>query len=870
MADAVVTEPRVIPTRLEIVRAASLLAGLPGEDGYSAVDCPSAKSVLGFEKPTDRQTRTLWAILGRYEKQLSNLGVDYTTLIPPPAPQSPQDGRVPVQIHEGHEASLATSGKEPKVVSLILGGKKEWVTVGFKFHPKLVAVIQKLANRKFDKEGKIGGSPKSWLIPLDPMSIDAAIAAFQAVGPEVVIEKSEEVREIIEQGKKSYVESRAESADITVPTKLELYPYQRAGVKGIDDRKGRALIADEMGLGKTPEVLGWLALRKEKALPALIVCKAMLKSNWVDETKKFTEFKCLILAGQNSVGQLSKFGYDVAEMPKPGYELTIVNYDLFGTESPKTWLKMLLNDDKEEDLKKKLEKLESDKEDKEAKAVKARIKAVQEEREYAARELVSAGKQSLKLLEAAMKKYEGISSRNRIFEVLERIKGDKNALGEDAPEYLRYFVNGRPLEEFMKPGWRTVIFDESHYVKETGAQRTTVALKLARDIPHAMCLTGTPVLNRPKDLWSQTQIVDPNLFPSFFSYGKEFCGAFQKPIATYKCLACKGSGIQMDDLGAKPRPANSNANCEGCKACGGEGKIVKKAWVFTGVSNIDKLEKTLRSTIMIRRMKEQVQKELPKKTRIMKPFVIDEKNERAYRKGTLAPIERLAKLKKERDEWKAFLETMTEDDRKKFIAAHAEKATRAHRLSGLILDDIEKIKQEAVDCRFDESLSFILDAHEQEGKILVFASHHSTVDRLLAALGSEGIRVAAIDGRVDAGKRVEIKRAFQEGDLEILICGIRAAAEGLTLTAAHIVIMMEMDWHPGIHAQAEDRVHRIGQSMPVTIYYLLAMGTVEEKIAKMVDAKREMMNAIMGEGDRTLSEEGILDSVLDDILRKTG
>lgn len=866
MPDALLTNGIVVEaTRAEIFHAASLLARAPEEAGYSDLDLPTAKSILAFDMPTDRQIRSLWTILGRYADQLTGLGVDYSSLVPPPVPGSPEAGRTPIKIVTEQGSSPVEKKKSDKTVYLGLSKNKEWVTVAFKFHPKLYEVVEKLPNRRFDKEGTRGGMPKSWLIGMDPTSIEAAIAAFRAIGPEVVIELSGEVSAILEQGKRSYVESRAESADIVVPTKLDLYPFQKAGVKGIDDRNGRVLLADEMGVGKTIQSLGWMALRREKALPALVVCKAMLKGNWVNETTKCTDFKCLIMAGENSVGQFKKRGYNASTSTETGYDLTIVNYDLLSTESPKTWLKMLLNDDKEEALKKKLAALEQEKEDKEAELVKAKILSVQEERKYGARELVKAGKQSVDLLETAMESREGLSSRNRIWKILERIKGDKNALSENGEEYLRYFVNNKPLEDFMKMGWKTLIFDESHQIKEVSAQRTMVALRMSKEIPHVMCLTGTPILNRPKELWSQTQLVAPLLFPSFFNYGKEFCGAFQKPTGSYRCQVCKGSGKASPDLIAKTRKTNPDGLCE---ACNGEGRIIKKAWVFNGTSNLDKLEKTLRSTIMIRRMKEQVLKELPKKTRTMLPFLIEEKDERLYKKNSLGPMQRLTKLKKERDEWRAATEKMTDEERRKFIAEHAEKAANAHRLTGLILEDIEKIKQAAVDARYEESLSFILDVHEQEGKILAFASHHATIDRLVASLAKEGIRVAAIDGRVDAGKREDIKKSFQVGDLEVLVCGIRAAAEGLTLTAAHIVVMMEMDWHPGIHAQAEDRVHRIGQSMPVTVYYLIAMGTVEEKIAKMVDAKREVMNATLGEGHRTLSEDGILDAVLDEIVER--
>ncbi|MCP6768644.1 SWF/SNF helicase family protein, partial [Klebsiella pneumoniae] len=92
---------------------------------------------------------------------------------------------------------------------------------------------------------------------------------------------------------------------------------------------------------------------------------------------------------------------------------------------------------------------------------------------------------------------------------------------------------------------------------------------------------------------------------------------------------------------------------------------------------------------------------------------------------------------------------------------------------------------------------------QQEGKVLVFVTHHQTTDRLMKALTEEKIKVDYIDGRVNGADREVVKERFQSGDLEILICGIRAASEGLTLTASHTVIMFEFDWNPGKMHQAE-------------------------------------------------------------------
>jgi SWI/SNF-related matrix-associated actin-dependent regulator 1 of chromatin subfamily A len=258
--------------------------------------------------------------------------------------------------------------------------------------------------------------------------------------------------------------------------------------------------------------------------------------------------------------------------------------------------------------------------------------------------------------------------------------------------------------------------------------------------------------------------------------------------------------------------------------------------------------------------------ELPEKTIVTVPFVLDDKLEKRYRKDATPLLERLAEAKKAREEWKALMASMGEDERRKYLSEHAEGALKAGRLAGQMLEDLDKVKKCALDVKFDMVMKFILDQASQGGKVLVFGTHHDTIDRILEGCRKEGLNADHIDGRVPPGKRDPVKDAFQEGDLQVLVCGIRAAGEGLTLTASHTVVFAELDWTPARHTQAEDRTHRVGQKSAVTVYYLVAMGTIEEAIARMIDAKREVVNSAVGEGERTVEDSGILDALVLELL----
>lgn len=774
------TESEKTPTPEAIMEAAHCLYSC--SEGFSDMDAAAVSSILKAKTKQARQIFSLWTILKPYEEKLTKLGHHFQALVPP---DPFAKASIETKITIGPRVSL-------KKVETKNGSR---VAISAPYDEKLVKTIKTLKSRQFDGDGKIGGIELAWLIPNTPVDIEMAIATLKTEGCELDVDP--ELQAIMEQGRVSYKESRAEKADLAIPTKLELYPFQKAGVKWADDHDGRVLIADEMGLGKTPQSLGYLVLRSEKALPALIIVPPNVRVTWYRAISKFTHLRPLLIAGKTIIPSFRRAGLDVSDAPLAGYDVTLTNYDLLSVETPKIWLRQLL---------------------------KAKKK---EEEEYAERHLGMAGFQAMELLQNAMNKYKDIQSRNRIHRVIEQIKaqGKKARRVKADPEYKVVYVNGVPFETFVKAGYKTLICDESHYLKDLDAQRTVAAIEISGTVEHAICLTGTPIDSRPMELWSQLQIVNKGIAPKRFDYGVRYCGGFQKPAA--------------------------------------RGQMV---WDFSGVSNITELDKTLRSTIMIRRTKDQVMKELPPKTRTMIPFVVDDTEDKLYRKEEAGALERLRELRKERDDWRLVLESLPEADRRAYVAKHAEKAHRASGLKDMAISEIEKLKEAAVNAKFSECIEFTVEKQATQGKVLVFAVHHNTIDRLVTAFRGKGIKTDFIDGRVTGMPRQNVIDAFQDGDLEILVCGIRAMSVGANLVASHTVIFIELDWTPGIHSQAEDRTHRIGQTKPVTVYYLLLLGSIEEKIAKMIDSKREVVNSILGEGDRTIQEAGILDAVLDEIL----
>jgi SNF2 family DNA or RNA helicase len=135
-------------------------------------------------------------------------------------------------------------------------------------------------------------------------------------------------------------------------------------------------------------------------------------------------------------------------------------------------------------------------------------------------------------------------------------------------------------------------------------------------------------------------------------------------------------------------------------------------------------------------------------------------------------------------------------------------------------------------------------------KILVFSQFQKQLRKIEICLNQAGIRSLRLDGQTK--NRQELVDIFQSPDgPPVFLISLKAGGYGLNLTAADTVIHFDPWWNPAAEAQATDRAHRIGQTRPVTIYRLIARGTVEEKVVSLQDKKRKVAIAIddAGGGD---------------------
>jgi superfamily II DNA or RNA helicase len=150
-----------------------------------------------------------------------------------------------------------------------------------------------------------------------------------------------------------------------------------------------------------------------------------------------------------------------------------------------------------------------------------------------------------------------------------------------------------------------------------------------------------------------------------------------------------------------------------------------------------------------------------------------------------------------------------------------------------------------------ELLDELVDTIRAEGGGLLVFTQYVAMARLLERhLGERGVPTQLLHGGTPVRQRDELVRAFQESDEPpVFLLSLKAAGTGLNLTRADHVVHYDRWWNPAVEAQATDRAYRIGQDRPVQVHRLIAEGTLEDRIATMLAAKKELADAVLGKQD---------------------
>jgi superfamily II DNA or RNA helicase len=168
-----------------------------------------------------------------------------------------------------------------------------------------------------------------------------------------------------------------------------------------------------------------------------------------------------------------------------------------------------------------------------------------------------------------------------------------------------------------------------------------------------------------------------------------------------------------------------------------------------------------------------------------------------------------------------------------------------------------------------ELLDELLDTIVAEGgSVLVFTQYVAMARLLERHLTDRGISSQLLHGGTPVRQRDELVERFQAGEVPVFLLSLKAAGTGLNLTRADHVIHYDRWWNPAVEDQATDRAYRIGQTRPVQVHRLIAEGTIEDRIAAMLAAKRELADAVLTSGEAALTE--LSDAELTDLVELRG
>jgi SWI/SNF-related matrix-associated actin-dependent regulator of chromatin subfamily A-like protein 1 len=261
---------------------------------------------------------------------------------------------------------------------------------------------------------------------------------------------------------------------------------------------------------------------------------------------------------------------------------------------------------------------------------------------------------------------------------------------------------------------------------------------------------------------------------------------------------------------------------------------------FRAASSDDRLHWNLRANCYVRRTKEQVLPQLPAKRHDTVPVLLS--NEAEYRLA-------------ERDVV-AWLQTLPLDLRT--LDAKVAAALRAEQLVRL-----NNLRQLAVNGKLPTALAWISDFLASGEPLVVFAEHVATQHAVLERF-PDAEHILGADSTPNRQRAVD---TFQREDgPQLIVCSMKAASQGITLTRASNVAFLELDWTPARHDQAEDRLHRIGQESAVSAWYLLAPDTIDETMAELLERKRSLIDAVTD--GQVRDEERLVDAVIRELRGK--
>ena len=377
---------------------------------------------------------------------------------------------------------------------------------------------------------------------------------------------------------------------------------------------------------------------------------------------------------------------------------------------------------------------------------------------------------------------------------------------------VNYEVLDRHAAWMADFGFRGMVVDEAHFIKNRKSQRSQLVLKIADAIrerqvaPLMMALTGTPLINDIED------------FTSIW----EFLGWIDEKKPLGELMAkLEESGYAPDDKAFYP--------------------AARRSVVEMGI---------------VRRRKVDVASDIPARRIADIPVELEGEAGRSIRAAERELARRLL------------------DRYDRVVAARAEE----NRVEGIDEELVRRVaeweRDEASDDNSGENVfsmirrigtakaplaaDYAAQLARSVGKVVLFAKHVDVMDTCEKIFAERGIKYASVRGNQSATVRQRNIDAFvNDEEVEVVVCSLTAAGVGLNLQVSSNVVLAELSWTDAEQTQAIDRVHRIGQEMPVTAWRIIANQTVDTRIAELIDSKAGLAARALDGSDEEISSADI-------------
>lgn len=377
---------------------------------------------------------------------------------------------------------------------------------------------------------------------------------------------------------------------------------------------------------------------------------------------------------------------------------------------------------------------------------------------------------------------------------------------------VNYDILDRHVGWLSKFDFRGMVVDEAHFIKNKESQRSKHVQAVARTIrarlqhPLLIALTGTPLINQIEDfrmIWQYLGWIDD-----------------KKPLGELMAKL-EETGLTPADPGFFP--------------------AARKAVISMGI---------------VRRRKQDVAKDIPARRIADIPIELDTEAARSILEAEKALISRLLerydRVIAARGDADA---SVIDRDLVRLVCASEIEETKQDETGDNVFTLVRKIGSAKAVMAADYTAQLARNV----GKVVFFAKHIDVLNQAEKHFASVGVKTTSIRGDQSTSARQDAIDAFtNDDDVQVIVCSLLAAGVGVNLQAASNVVLAELSWTSAEQTQAIDRVHRIGQELPVTAWRIVAAQTVDQRIAELIDQKSGLSARALDGQESEVGVEGTM------------